>query len=76
MNSNNVELLGTYGGDIEHACSAWQSTDRTLTEEKRERIPAMLTKLAMDGHHTPFEKSAFRSPSSSSKSVRTGKRCA
>jgi flavin-dependent thymidylate synthase len=59
MNSNSVELLGTYGGDIEHACSAWQSTDRTLTPEKRERIPAMLATLAKDGHHTPFEKSSL-----------------
>lgn len=59
MNSNSVELLGTYGGDIEHACSAWQSTDRTLTEEKRSRIPVMLATLARDGHHTPFEKSSL-----------------
>lgn len=59
MNQNTVELLGHYGGDIEHACSAWQSTDRTLTPEKRERIPVMLATLAKDGHHTPFEKSAL-----------------
>jgi thymidylate synthase ThyX len=59
MNKNSVELIGSYGGDIEHACSAWQSTDRVLSQEKRERIPAMLTQLATNGHHTPFEKSAL-----------------
>lgn len=58
-NSNYVKLLGHYGGDITHACSAWQSTDPTLTDEKRSRIPNMLAKLAADGHHTPFEKSAL-----------------
>lgn len=54
-----VELLGHYGGDVEHACSAWTSTSRELTEEKRARIPAMLKQLAEAGHHTPFEKSAL-----------------
>lgn len=56
---NKVELIGTYGGDIEHALSAWTSTSRELTEEKRSRIPALLAKLAKDGHHTPFEKSSL-----------------
>ena len=54
---NKVELIGYYGGDIEHACSAWTSTSRDLTPEKKERIPAMLKRLATEGHHTPFEKS-------------------
>lgn len=54
-----VELLGHYGGDIEHAMSAWTSTHRELTEERRARIPAMLKSLAEKGHHTPFEKSAL-----------------
>lgn len=57
--SNRVELLGYYGGDKEHALSAWTSTSRALTQEKRERIPALLKKLATDGHHTPFEKSSL-----------------
>lgn len=54
---NSVELLGTYGGDLEHALSAWCSTGRELTDERRARIPAMLKQLAEAGHHTPFEKS-------------------
>ena len=57
MGQNKVELLGYYGGDLEHALSAWTSTSRDLTEEKRARIPALLKMLAENGHHTPFEKS-------------------
>jgi thymidylate synthase (FAD) len=56
---NSVELLGHYGGDIEHACSAWTSTSRELTDEKRERIPKLLAMLAREGHLTPFEKSSL-----------------
>jgi thymidylate synthase (FAD) len=56
---NTVELIGFYGGDLTHACSAWTSTSRELTDEKRARMGALLTKLAQDGHHTPFEKSAL-----------------
>lgn len=54
---NKVELIGWYGGDEVNACSAWTSTSRTLTEEKRKRIPELLKKLATEEHHTPFEKS-------------------
>lgn len=54
---NSVELTGHFGGDLTHALSAWTSTSRNLTEEKRHRIPAMLKMLAANGHHTPFEKS-------------------
>jgi len=54
---NTVELIGWYGGDVINACSAWTSTSRNLTEEKRNRIPQLLQKLASEGHHTPFEKS-------------------
>lgn len=56
---NTVQLLGHYGGDLEHACSAWTSTSRDLTDEKRARIPALLKQLAEAGHHTPFEKSSL-----------------
>ena len=56
---NTVELLGHYGGDLEHALSAWTSTSRELTPEKRERIPALLKMLAEKGHETPFEKSSL-----------------
>lgn len=61
--NNKVELQGFYGGDIEHALSAWTSTSRELDDEKRARIPQLLKKLAegSDGnpHGTPFEKSAI-----------------
>ena len=56
---NSVELLGTYGGDLTHALSAWTSTARELTEEKEKRIPALLSMLADDQHGTPFEKSTI-----------------
>ncbi len=56
--NNTVELLGFYGGDVINACSAWTSTSRNLTEEKKNRIPELLKMLAKDGHHTPFEKSS------------------
>lgn len=51
MNENKVELLGYYGGDLEHACSAWTSTSRNLSEEKKARIPKLLKMLAEAGHH-------------------------
>ncbi len=54
---NSVELVGFYGGDESHALSAWTSTSRLLTDEKKERIPKLLKFLAENGHHTPFEKS-------------------
>lgn len=54
---NKVELLGYYGNDQIHACSAWTSTSRNLSEDKINRIPKLLKMLADEGHHTPFEKS-------------------
>ena len=56
---NSVQLIGYYGGDETHACSAWTSTSRELTEEKKDRIPKLLHMLASEGHHTPFEKSSL-----------------
>lgn len=56
---NTVELLGYYGNDQVHAQSAWTSTSRDLTEDKINRIPKLLTMLASEGHHTPFEKSTL-----------------
>ncbi len=56
---NTVELIGHYGGDFTHAQSAWTSTSRELTPEKRERIPELLKMLAEKGHETPFEKSSL-----------------
>lgn len=56
---NLVELLGYYGGDETHALSAWTSTKRELTDERRLRIGKMLSALAANGHETPFEKSSL-----------------
>ena len=56
---NKVELLGHYGSDLIHAQSAWTSTSRDLTDEKKARVGKLLKMLASDGHHTPFEKSSL-----------------
>lgn len=56
---NRVELIGYYGDDETHALSAWTSTRRDVTDDKRARIPALLQMLADAGHHTPFEKSSL-----------------
>jgi flavin-dependent thymidylate synthase len=56
-NSNKVELIGWYGGDVTHSLSAWTSTARELTDEKLGRMDKLLDMLAREGHHTPFEKS-------------------
>jgi len=53
---NTVEIIGYYGSDELIACSAWTSTSRDLTEEKRNRIPNLINSLWKDGHETPFEK--------------------
>ena len=53
---NKVELIGHYGSDETIALSAWTSTSRDLTDEKRQRIPALVRSLWYDGHETPFEK--------------------
>jgi thymidylate synthase (FAD) len=53
---NTVELLGYYGSDEVIACSAWTSTSRDLSDEKRARIPKLIESLWRDGHETPFEK--------------------
>lgn len=55
---NKVELVGIYGSDETHALSAWTSTSRELNDEKRGRMDKLLTMLAQNGHHTPFEKSS------------------
>lgn len=53
---NTVDFLGYYGGDTTIACSAWTSTDRDLSQEKRARIGKMLDMLWSSEHETPFEK--------------------
>jgi thymidylate synthase (FAD) len=54
--SNTVELLGHYGSDEVIACSAWTSTSRDLSEEKKARVGALINSLWDAGHETPFEK--------------------
>jgi thymidylate synthase (FAD) len=53
---NKVELLGYYGSDEVIACSAWTSTSRELTDDKKSRIPKLINDLWSNGHETPFEK--------------------
>lgn len=53
---NRVELIGYYGSDEIIACSAWTSTSRNLTDEKRSRIEGLINMLWSNGHETPFEK--------------------
>ena len=53
---NSVELIGYYGSDTLIACSAWTSTSRDLSEDKKSRIPKLINMLWRDGHETPFEK--------------------
>jgi len=56
---NQVELIGYYGSDLVHAQSAWTSTSRDITDEKKARVGKLLKMLASEGHHTPFEKSSL-----------------
>ena len=56
MGQNTVEILGHYGDDTTIACSAWTSTSRNLTDEKRNRIQSLIEMLWVNGHETPFEK--------------------
>jgi len=56
---NSAELIGFYGSDETHSLSAWTSTSRELTEEKKNRIPSLLKMLAENEHHSVFEKSSF-----------------
>ena len=53
---NSVELIGHYGSDEVIACSAWTSTSRELTDEKRSRVQSLINMLWINGHETPFEK--------------------
>ena len=53
---NKIELLGYYGSDETIACSAWTSTSRNLTDDKRKRVGKLIDMLWSEGHETPFEK--------------------
>jgi thymidylate synthase (FAD) len=57
--NNSVQLIGYYGNDLIHAGSAWTSTNRNITEDKKKRVPKLLEMLAENNHHTPFEKSSL-----------------
>lgn len=57
--TNKVELIGFYGSDETHALSAWTSTTREITDDKRKRMDRLLNMLASEKHHTPFEKSSL-----------------
>lgn len=59
MMKNKTELIGWYGGDEAIACSAWTSTSRNLTPEKKERIGSLIHQLwnaEPVPHGSPFEK--------------------
>jgi thymidylate synthase (FAD) len=56
MGQNKVELIGYYGDDTTIACSAWTSTSRNLTDEKKARVGKLINMLWSEGHETPFEK--------------------
>jgi thymidylate synthase (FAD) len=56
---NKVEIIGYYGSDESHALSAWTSTSRELTDNKKSRMGKLINMLASEGHHTPFEKSVL-----------------
>lgn len=56
---NKVSLIGYYGSDEIIALSAWTSTSRELTDEKRSRIPQLINQLWNADpvpHGSPFEK--------------------
>jgi thymidylate synthase (FAD) len=54
--NNKVELIGYYGSDETICLSAWTSTSRELTDDKKSRIPKLINDLWSNGHETPFEK--------------------
>lgn len=55
MKSQPVELLMIAGDDITPAEAAWYSTAKEVTDERLQRVPAMLKMLAEEAHSVPFE---------------------
>ena len=55
MKSQPVELIMIAGDDITPAEAAWYSTAKEVTDERLQRVPAMLKMLAEEGHSVPFE---------------------
>lgn len=51
--NNQIELIGHYGNDTIHACSAWTSTSRELSEEKVAAQQMLELIRGIDGN--PFE---------------------
>ena len=43
--TNKIELIGYYGSDEVIACSAWTSTSRELTDDKKARVGKLIDTL-------------------------------
>jgi len=52
---NRVELLQITGSDQTICAAAWTSTTTKLTEDRIQRVPALIHQLWNEGHHSPFE---------------------
>ena len=52
---NRVELLELTGSDQSICAAAWTSTTTKLTQERIQRVPALIHQLWHEGHHSPFE---------------------
>ena len=55
--SDQVELLYIDGSDQRICESAWTSSTLEVTEERKQRIPALIHELWKNGHSSPFEHS-------------------
>ncbi len=55
MKSQPVEMIMIAGDDITPAEAAWYSTAKEVTNERLQRVPAMLKMLAEEAHSVPFE---------------------
>ena len=55
--NNTVELIGHYGSDEVHACSAWTSTSRDLTDAQKEirDIATTMLDLVRNIEGNPFK---------------------
>lgn len=55
VKSQPVEMIMIAGDDITPAEAAWYSTAKEVTNERLQRVPAMLKMLAEEAHSVPFE---------------------
>lgn len=63
LNINAVELLDTWGSDLDIAAAAWTSTSINAQEISRkspDRVPRLLKFLIENEHGTPFEQGGVR----------------